>query len=323
MPLPFCFLEDMRMKKQEPKYKTYRAECKAGEEPGVIDVFIPMSMSTVDRDEEVILPTAYEKTIPIYMERPLLVSSHVYGTLTSQIGEFKDLKIKGKGIYGKPRYYVDEGNPEADWGYNLALHNMAAYSVGFIPKKWTDGKSEKEPRRTYTEVELLEISQVVVPSNRDAIQGLRSKAFGVEAALLDDVLESDLIEMEPEEKAPEAYPLVTAGFATCDYGGDILSPATSITVTDAATSAEYTAPGITTAGTVVAESKVTEGDIADDLDEIATYFEQGGTLTKDNYSYAWKVINALMKNAGPNPEDIQPIDIVAAARAAVAEILGG
>jgi HK97 family phage prohead protease len=313
----------MRMKKQEPKFKTFRAECKAGEEPGVIDAFIPMSVGTVDRDEELIVPTAYEKTIPIFMKRPVLVSSHAYSDLRKQIGEFKEIKIKGKGVFAKPKYYVDEGNEEADWGYNLALHNMAAYSVGFIPKKWTDGKSEKEPRRTYTEVELLEISQVVVPSNRDAIQGLRSKAFGVEAALLDDVLESDLIEMEPEEKAPEAYPLVTAGFATCDYGGDILSPATSITVTDAATSAEYTAPGITTAGTVVAESKVTEGDIADDLDEIATYFEQGGTLTKDNYSYAWKVINALRTNAGPNPEDIQPIDIVAAARAAVAEILGG
>src|SRR5574343_1308288 len=81
---------------------------------------------------------------------------------------------------------------------------MAAFSVGFIPKKAEEGKSDKDPRRTYTEVELLEISQVVVPSNRDAIQGLKSKAVGVEAALLDEVLESDLIEkvtpvLKPEE----------------------------------------------------------------------------------------------------------------------------
>jgi cytolysin (calcineurin-like family phosphatase) len=98
-----------------------------------------------------------------------------------------------------------------------------------------------------------------------------------------------------------------------------------VTITDAATASEYTAPGITTTGAVVTEpvAKVTEGDIADDLDEIVTWFEQGGQLTKDNYSYAWKVVNALMKHAGPNPDDIQPIDIVAAARAAVTEILGG
>ena len=390
MPLPFCFLEDMRMKKQEPQFKTFRAECKATEEEGVLDTFVPMSMDTRDRDEERILPTAFEKTLPIFMKRPVLLSSHNYGTLTNQIGEFKELKIKGKGLFAKPKYYINEGNPEADWAYKLAQHNMAAFSVGFIPKKAEEGKSDKDPRRTYTEVELLEISQVTVPSNRDAIQGLKAKAVGVEAALLDEVLESDLIEKKPEEtdlwirlpvseghddhkmrtitvskddqinalyciqdkvivtylfstdvwdmesargwlKDHEKAVLVVetkdepAASISCDYTGDILSPVRIVTMTDAATASEYTAPGITTTGTVITEpvAKVTEGDIADDLDEIATYFEQGGTLTKDNYSYAWKVINALMKNAGPNPDDIQPIDIVAAARAAVAEILGG
>lgn len=355
------------MKKAKPTFKTYRVECKATEEDGVIDAFIPMSMASRDRDEEVIQPTAFEKTLPIFMKRPVLLSSHNYGSLTNQIGEFVDLKIKGKGLYAKPKYYINEGNPEADWAYKLAQHNMAAFSVGFIPKKADEGKSDKDPRRTYTEVELLEISQVTVPSNRDAIQGLKAKAVGVEAALLDEVLESDLLEKSPEEKsyqcectscgykaefeehcrevtcpkcggemrreerpgpgkAPETYSIVTAGFATCDFGGDTLSPVASVTMTDAATGAEYTAYPDTTA-TVYSEvertSKVVEVDIVTDLDEIATYFEQGGTLTKDSYSYAWKVINALRTNAGPNPEDIQPIDIVAAARAAVAEILGG
>ena len=396
MPLPFCFLEDMRMKKQEPQFKTFRAECKATEEEGVLDTFVPMSMDTRDRDEERILPTAFEKTLPIFMKRPVLLSSHNYGTLTNQIGEFKELKIKGKGLFAKPKYYINEGNPEADWAYKLAQHNMAAFSVGFIPKKAEEGKSDKDPRRTYTEVELLEISQVTVPSNRDAIQGLKAKAVGVEAALLDEVLESDLIEKKPEEtdlwirlpvseghddhkmrtitvskddqinalyciqdkvivtylfstdvwdmesakewvkdheksvlvveaKDETPLPIVTTGFAICDYAGDALSLAGSVTITDAATASEYTAPGITTTGAVVTEpvAKVTEGDIADDLDEIVTWFEQGGQLTKDNYSYAWKVVNALVKNAGPNPDDIQPIDIVAAAKAAVTEILGG
>lgn len=376
------------MKKMQ--FKTYRAECKATEEEGVLDTFVPMSMDTRDRDEERILPTAFEKTLPIFMKRPVLLSSHNYGTLTNQIGEFKELKIKGKGLFAKPKYYINEGNPEADWAYKLAQHNMAAFSVGFIPKKAEEGKSDKDPRRTYTEVELLEISQVAVPSNRDAIQGLKAKAVGVEAALLDEVLESDLIEKKPEEtdlyiripvseghddhkirtitvskddqitalyciqdkvivtylfstdvwdmesargwlKDHEKAVLVVetkdepAASISCDYTGDILSPVRIVTMTDAATASEYTAPGITTTGTVITEpvAKVTEGDIADDLDEIVTWFEQGGTLTKDNYSYAWKVVNALMKNAGPNPDDIQPIDIVAAARAAVTEILGG
>ena len=149
------------MKKAKPTFKTYRVECKATEEDGVIDAFIPMSMDSRDRDEERILPTAFEKPLPIFAKRPVLLSSHNYGSLTNQIGEFKELKIKGKGLYAKPRYYINEGNPEADWAYKLAQHNMAAFSVGFIPKKADEGKSDKDPRRTYTEVELLEISQLI------------------------------------------------------------------------------------------------------------------------------------------------------------------
>jgi len=391
----------MRMKKQEPKFKTFRVECKATEEDGVVDAFIPMSMSTRDRDEEVILPTAFEKTLPIFMKRPVLLSSHNYGSLQNQVGEFVDLKIKGKGLFAKPKYYINEGNPEADWAYKLAQHNMAAFSVGFIPKKAEEGKSDKDPRRTYTEVELLEISQVTVPSNRDAIQGLRSKAFGVEAALLDEVLESDLIEKKPEETdlwirlpvseghddhkmrtitvskddqinalyciqdkvivtylfstdvwdmesakewlkdherafvieiEPEVSPIVTTGYVQWDNGNDTTGAANdyTITTTGGTDTAAYVDPGTYgIKGTVdihdctISEKAVTEGDIADDMDEIVTWFDQGGTLTRDNYSYAWKVINALRTNAGPNPEDIQPIDIVAAARAAVTEILGG
>lgn len=401
------------MKKSQPIFKTYRVECKAGEEDGVIDAFIPMSVDSRDRDEERILPTAFEKTLPIFLKRPVLLSSHNYGSLTNQIGEFADLKIKGKGLYAKPKYYINEGNPEADWAYKLAQHNMAAFSVGFIPRKADEGKSDKDPRRTYTEVELLEISQVTVPSNRDAIQGLKAKAVGVEAALLDEVLESDLIEKKPEEtdlwiripvseghddhkmrtitvskedqinalyciqdkeivtylfstdvwdmesarewvedhkKAfvlevePEVSPIVTSGYvqwepAFCDPG---INDTTTSKNTGTLTTTEGTvtvyidpAPNINNIiispedaeAHTVKSATITEGDIADDLDEMVTYFEQGGTLTKDSYSYAWKVVNALLKNAGPIPDDIrkqiEPIDIVAAARAAVAEILGG
>lgn len=400
---------------KKTQFKTFRVECKATEEDGVIDAFIPMSMGTVDRDEERILPTAFEKTLPIFMKRPVLLSSHNYGSLTNQIGEFTDLKIKGKGLYAKPRYYINEGNPEADWAYKLAQHNMAAFSVGFIPRKADEGKSDKDPRRTYTEVELLEISQVTVPSNRDAIQGLKAKAVGVEAALLDEVLESDLIEKKPEEtdlwiRIPvseghddhkmrtitvskedqinalyciqdkvivtylfstdvwdmesakewvkdhekafvlevEPEPIVTTGYVqtagiTPDYalttGNTIPNTVTTagVTVTSVdpswQTSTIYVAPGDSIIpggpkeGEAVVPKAVCEADIADDMDEMVTYFEQGGALTKDSYSYAWKVVNALLKNAGPIPDDIrkqiEPIDIVAAARAAVAEILGG
>jgi HK97 family phage prohead protease len=182
--------------------KTYRVETKATEEEGVIDAYIPMSTASLDRDEEVIQPSAFRKTIPIFMKRPVLVSSHFYGDLRKQIGEFTKMRLTDEGLHAKPKYYVNMGNEEADWAYKLAGLGMAAFSVGFIPKKWDEGDGAKSPRRTYTDVELLEISQVVVPSNREAIQGLRSKAVGVEAELLDKAL--DLV-TKPEPDVTENY----------------------------------------------------------------------------------------------------------------------
>lgn len=158
-------------------YKTYRAEIKAiDEEEGIIDMLIPVTTDSVDRDGEVVEPTAFKKTLPKFMKRPILVVAHDYRDLTNQIGEWTKLKITDDGVEGKPKYYVNEGNEQADWGFKLASKGMAAFSIGFIPKVWEDGDGDKAPRRTYKEVELLEISQVIIPSNREAIQNIRSKS---------------------------------------------------------------------------------------------------------------------------------------------------
>lgn len=171
-------------------YKTYRAEVKGvNADEGTIDMFIPVTSSEWDRDEEVVEPTSFKKTLPKFMKRPILVASHDYRELTSQIGEWLKFKIGDIGVEGKPKYYINEGNEQADWGFKLASKGMAAFSIGFIPKVWIDGDGIKEPRRTYKEVELLEVSQVIVPSNREAIQSIRSKGIDpITNKLFDDVL---------------------------------------------------------------------------------------------------------------------------------------
>jgi len=185
-------------------YQTFRAEVKGvNEDTGEVDMFIPVSSRSVDRDGEVVEPSAFETTIPEFMKRPVLVASHDYKDLTNQIGEWSSLKAQSKGIKGKPKYYINEGNEQADWGFKLAKKGMAAFSIGFIPKVWDDGDGVKEPRRTYKEIELLEISQVIVPSNRDAIQSLRStNTDPVIKGLLDEV-EKELPEPEEEKETPE------------------------------------------------------------------------------------------------------------------------
>ncbi len=174
-------------------YKTFRAEVKGvNADEGTVDMFIPVSTAEWDRDQEVVEPLAFKKTLPKFMKRAILVSSHDYKTLMKQIGEWPKLKIAETGFEGKPKYYINEGNEEADWGFKLASKGMAAFSIGFIPKVWEDGDGVKEPRRTYKEVELLEISQVIVPSNREAIQSIRSKSVDPVITELCDAVESEI-----------------------------------------------------------------------------------------------------------------------------------
>lgn len=139
-----------------------------------------MSDETLDRYDEVIQVSAYKKTLKSFMKHPVLLSSHDYGDLRSQIGEWIKVWIDGKQLVGRAKYYYGEGNPEADWGFKLAERGIAAYSVGFIDidsesiswEEYLKAKEEgkKVARRTYKEVELLETSQVVVPANPAALQ---------------------------------------------------------------------------------------------------------------------------------------------------------
>lgn len=175
-------------------FKTYRAEVKEVDaQSGLIQMLIPMSTNSIDRDGEIVEPAGAKKSLPEFMKRPVLLSSHDYHDLRKQIGEFKKLKISDDGLMADGiQYYIGQGNDEADWAFNLASKGMAAFSIGFIPTKWETIDQDKDDfmgNRRYTEWELLEVSQVVVPGNRDAIQGIRGKAIGDKVALelIDDV----------------------------------------------------------------------------------------------------------------------------------------
>ena len=183
-------------KKPETIFRTFRTiVIKADDQDeGVIDILIPMSTASTDRHGESIDPKGWKKSLKEFKKRAILLSSHNYGSLQNQIGELLDLQVVEEGLLSRPKYYINQGNPEADWAYFLASKGMAAFSVGFIPIKWedSDGKDGK-PSRTFTEQELIEISQVTVPSNRDAIMGLQAKGF-------DDPVISDIIAEVLEDK---------------------------------------------------------------------------------------------------------------------------
>jgi hypothetical protein len=73
-----------------------------------------------------------------------------------------------------------------------------AFSVGFIPLEWKDGTSDGGQRvRTYTKVELLEISCVPVPANRNALSKSRQR----KANFVADKIAQRQLEKDSEEFA--------------------------------------------------------------------------------------------------------------------------
>jgi hypothetical protein len=191
--------------KNMPKmiYKSFRANViKYDDATGIIDMLIPMNSGQMDRSDEVCTPKSWEKRLPIFMKRPILVSSHTYDDLRKQIGEFVTLRVTDEGLMGTPKYYINDGNEEADWAYKLAKRGMAAFSVGFKPYEFETAKKDGDPAVTYTDSELFEISQVVVPCDREAIQNaIKAKSVNpVVNQLLQDIMAAEIVDLTETKK---------------------------------------------------------------------------------------------------------------------------
>lgn len=166
------------------RQKVFLAETKIEDsEKGLIRAVV--STESEDRDGDIIRASGWE--LEHFRRNPILVSSHNYMQLRSIIGEWVEMVVRGKRLEGLARYYVGEGNEEADWGFKLASRGRAAYSVGFIPIK---SVARSEGGHEFMEQELLEVSHVVVPSNRDALQVMARSAgtLPVVAEMCSDLL---------------------------------------------------------------------------------------------------------------------------------------
>jgi len=165
----------------EKVLKFYRGEVKGvNEEEKTLEAVI--STINEDRDGDVILPKAFEDMLGNYRKHPVLLANHDYYDLRSQIGEAVDVIISEKEVRARFKYLAGlknaDGspmNPQADYAWELAKRGLASYSVGFIGHEWeTLEKLENGQRyisgRKFTKVELMEVSQVLIPSNRQALQ---------------------------------------------------------------------------------------------------------------------------------------------------------
>jgi hypothetical protein len=200
---------------KERKEKIYIGKIKSIDEENFI-VEAAVSDETVDRYGEVIAVDAYKKRLGNYKKHAVLLSSHKYTGLKNQIGKAEDIRVKDGQLIAKFKYFVGEGNEEADWAWKLASKwKMAAYSVGFLPFEWEDAdytdkdvKAKKKPCRTYTDVELLEVSHVLVPANPSALQksfeeDTEEEIDEVTKSIIDDYARSVYSKLIEEEKVEE------------------------------------------------------------------------------------------------------------------------
>lgn len=182
------------------------------------------SKAVIDRDKEIIKGNAWD--LKAYRKHPIIILSHNYRELTnSWIGKTLWIKPSEEGLLFKAQFATTGAAKEA---YQLVEDTgIAAFSVGFIPKKWEDkiigdmtekekemvkgsGLSDKDKVRIYTKCELLEISLVSVPSCSTATltaynEGkIKTKELQeeikktMEIEIIDDDKEKDII-TKPEE----------------------------------------------------------------------------------------------------------------------------
>lgn len=160
------------------KTKFMLAETKALDKQGRVHAVV--SNETKDRDGDIIRAKGWK--LANFKANPVLLSSHDYHSLQNVIGEWESMSVKGTDLVGVARYFVgddDPLNPEAQAAHAIASRGKAVFSVGFIPdmKKATQLDSENPwGGFEFNGQELLEVSQVSVPSNPEARQILRSKS---------------------------------------------------------------------------------------------------------------------------------------------------
>jgi HK97 family phage prohead protease len=160
------------------------------------------STKSVDRAGEVIEPSAFGGSIDDFRQNPVLLAGHVYASETGEptvIGKVEQIRVTGEGLPFSARFAE---TPLAAQYWQLYEGGfMRAFSVGFIPRRSEMRSVGGEMVRTHTEVELLEVSAVAVPANRDAL---------VRAAQTGNAAASFMLDTLPETPVEKAQPTTAA-----------------------------------------------------------------------------------------------------------------
>ena len=170
------------------------------EDEGTVNATV--STEAKDRDGDIIRVAGWDLTN--FLKHPVLLTDHDYRSLSSLIGEWSDMKaVRGnpKRMDGTAKFFINDGNAKADWGFTLARRGIAAFSVGFIPDmdkaKILEGGNEFWGPFEFNGQEMLETSQVTIPAHPDALQRMK----GLDKHPVIQELVEELLGEEPDGPA--------------------------------------------------------------------------------------------------------------------------
>lgn len=145
------------------------------------------SAATLDRHGEVMLPEAFRELLPIYMKNPVVLTSHQHrleGGHSSVVGGTIKAWIDDQGLWVVIEFATGTELAEEHWQL-YSQKKQKALSVGYIPIESRYEERDGKSVLVYTKVELLEISCVAVPANREALtKAQQRKADFIEEKIL-------------------------------------------------------------------------------------------------------------------------------------------
>jgi HK97 family phage prohead protease len=128
------------------------------------------STPNMDRFNEVVESKAFEGTINIFKQNPIMLFMH---NTREPIGHFDSFELRDDGL--RVSGVIGEGFHPADRVWKMITQgHLKAMSIGFREidgevKDIKDAKGNKHEIYHITKLELLEISVVAVPANREAL----------------------------------------------------------------------------------------------------------------------------------------------------------
>lgn len=130
------------------------------------------STGSVDRDGEIILPSAFKETLPQFMKNPVILACHQHRLSDGRspvVGKAVKAWLDKKALHVVIEFAKTELGDEYWHLYRDGFQR--AFSIGFMHGRddYTQETIDGRPVKVINKVELLEISCVPVPSNREAL----------------------------------------------------------------------------------------------------------------------------------------------------------